>query len=130
MAGGVSSSQSWSSASVRALASDGKKLFVVGTFDSAGSGDGAIAASGVAVLDLGTGSWETYDGGLRFASDPGEARALALVGDRLYVGGSFDHAGTVETASFAALNLVTGSWEGFGAGVRNGEWRGTAGRAE
>ena len=125
VAGGVGSSQSWTLVSVRALASDGTKLYVAGTFDSVGSGDGAITARGFAALDLGTGTWETYDGGLWFASDPGEGRALALAGDRLYVGGSFDRAGAVETASFAALNLATGSWEGMGAGMRNGDFTGT-----
>jgi hypothetical protein len=125
VAGGVSSSQPWASLAVRALASDGRKLFVAGTFETAGAGAGAIAASGLAGLDLGTGVWETYDGGLWFGSDPGEGRALAVVGDRLYVGGSFDRAGSLETASFAALSLANGSWQGFGAGVRNGDFVGT-----
>ena len=125
VAGGVASSRSWAPASVRALGWDGTKLYVAGAFDSVGSGEGAVAASGFAALDLGTGAWETYDGGLWFSSDPGEGHALAVAGDRLYVGGSFDRAGALETASFAALDVVTGSWEGFGAGVRNGDFAGT-----
>ena len=123
--GGLWSSQSWALVAVRALASDGEKLFVAGAFDSAGTGDGAVAANGFAALDLATGRWESLDGGLWFSAGAGEGRALALAGDRLYVGGSFDHAGSVETASFAALNLHTGSWEGFGLGVRNGDFTGT-----
>jgi trimeric autotransporter adhesin len=98
VAGGIGSSRSWASVSVRALACDGTKLYVAGAFDSAGSGSAAIAANGFAALDLGTGIWETYDGGLWFSLDPGEGRALAVAGDRLYVGGSFERAGTVETA--------------------------------
>lgn len=125
VAGGVSSSRSWDQTAVRALAYDGSTLYVAGVFDSAGAGEGAVAANGFAALDLATDTWKTYDGGLWFASEPGEGRALALAGDRLYVGGSFDRAGTVETASFAALDLTSGSWEGLGAGVRNGDFTGT-----
>lgn len=123
--GGVGSSRPWSLVAVRALACDGQKLYVAGAFDSAGAGDAAVLANGFAVLDLVTGGWESPDGGLGFLADPGEGHALALVGDRLYVGGSFDRAGSVQTASFAALDLRTGSWEGFGTGVRNGDYTGT-----
>ncbi|HWT25441.1 MAG TPA: hypothetical protein VN213_18195, partial [Solirubrobacteraceae bacterium] len=125
VAGGVRSSVAWIQASVRALASDGTRLFVAGVFDSVGPEDDPVAANGFAVLDLGTGAWETYDGGLWSAGEPGEGRALALAGDRLYVGGSFDRAGAVDTAGFAALDLPAGRWEGFGAGVRNGDFPGT-----
>jgi hypothetical protein len=94
-------------------------------FDSVGAGDGAVAANGFAALDLRTGAWETADGGLWWMGGPGEGRALALLGDRLLVGGSFDRAGTVQTASLAALDLATGAWTGFGAGMMNGEYGGT-----
>jgi hypothetical protein len=93
-------------------------------FDSVGAGDGAVAANGFAALDLRTGAWETTDGGLWWMGGPGEGRALALLGDRLLVGGSFDRAGTVQTASLAALDLATGAWTGFGAGMMNGEYGG------
>jgi len=126
VAGGVSSTQTWVATSVRALASDGTRLYVAGTFDVAGSGDGAIDAAGLAVLDLATGTWDTYGRGLEFGSDPGEGRALALLGDRLYVGGSFDRAGGAETGSLAAVDLMAGSWETFGGGLRNGDFTGTA----
>ena len=78
-----------------------------------------------AALDLATGVWQTYEGGLWFGADPGEGRALALAGERLYVGGSFDRAGSVTTSSLAALHPATGRWEGFGAGVRQGDFIGT-----
>ncbi len=125
VAGGVGSSRSWALVSVRALACDGARLFVAGTFDTAGTGDGAIAAQGMAALDLATGRWETWDGGLWFGTDPGEGHALALLGDRLYVGGTFDRAGSVDAASLAAFDLVAGSWVGLGAGLRNGDFIGT-----
>ena len=125
VAGGVSHSQSWAPVAVRALASDGSKLYVAGIFDSVGSGAGSVAANGFAALDLASGAWESFDGGLHWAADPGEGRALALVGGRLYVGGSFDRAGSVSTASLAALDLATGNWQGFGAGLRNGDFTGT-----
>ena len=89
VAGGVGSSRSWVAADVRALASDGAKLYVAGVFDTVGAG--AVAAAGFAVLDLATGTWEAApDGGLWSAEEPGEGRALAVAGDRLYVGGSFE----------------------------------------
>jgi trimeric autotransporter adhesin len=125
VAGGVSESQSMSPLAVRALASDGTKLYVAGTFESVGTGDGAIAANGFAALDLRTGAWETHDGGLWFMGGAGEGRALELTGDQLYVGGSFDRAGTVETVAFAALDLTTNAWKGFGAGLHNGDLTGT-----
>ena len=76
-------------------------------------GGDAIPANGFAALDLATGAWQSYEGGLWSGADPGEARALALAGERLYVGGSLDLAGTVTTSSPAALDPATGRWEGF-----------------
>jgi hypothetical protein len=124
VAGGVSSARSWAPATVRALASDGARLYVAGGFDAAGSADGAVVANGIAALDLQTGAWATFEDGLWVMGEPGEGRALALHGDRLYVGGSFDRAGSAETASFAAAELATGRWQAFGAGVRNGDLTG------
>ncbi len=125
VAGGVSSSQAWAPVGVRALASDGTSLYVAGVFESVGEGDGAVAANGFAALDLRTGTWTSTDGGLWWMGGPGEGRALALVGSRLHVGGSFDRAGTVPTASLAALDLAAGTWLGFGAGMTNGDFTGT-----
>lgn len=123
--GGVSTGQSMNAVAVRALAWDGAKLYVAGTFEAVGAGDDAIAANGFAALDPATGAWETFDGGLWFMDGPGEGRALALAGDRLYVGGSFDRAGAMEAVALAALELDTGSWQGFGAGLRSGDYAGT-----
>src|SRR3712207_4917706 len=83
VAGGVSSSQPGSEACVRALASDGTRLYVSGTFDSVGTGDAAIPANGFAALDLRTGTWEAFGGGLWFGAGLGEGYALALAGGRV-----------------------------------------------
>ena len=125
VAGGITTGPSMSPLSVRALAFDGTSLHVDGTFEAAGAEGGAIRANGFAALDLRTGAWRSFAGGLHFLDGPGEGRALALAGGRLYVGGSFDRAGTVETAALAALDLRTGAWHGFGAGLRNGDHTGS-----
>jgi hypothetical protein len=57
--------------------------------------------------------------GVKRASSTGTVRALQLLGDTLYVGGSFDTAGVIELASpqqtgFAAQNLV--GWKVLGDG--------------
>ena len=76
--GGVSDSRPGSFASVRALACDGTRLYVAGSFRRGGRD--AIPANGFAALDLATGTWQTYEGGLWSGADPGEGRALALAG--------------------------------------------------
>ena len=46
-----------SMAVVRALASDGDRLYVAGTFDRVGRGDASVVASGLAAFDLRSGTW-------------------------------------------------------------------------
>ena len=125
VAGGVSAGQSGNPATVRGLAWEGGKLYVAGTFEAVGAGDDAIAASGIAALDVVSGTWETFDGGLWSMGTGGEGRALALAGGRLYVGGSFDRAGSTEAVALAALDLGTGTWRTFGTGLRSGDYAGT-----
>ncbi len=125
VAGGVALRDQPSLAAVRALACDGTRLYVAGSFDTVGAGAKRIRANGFAALTLATGTWETYAGGLWFQSSPGEGRALAIAGDRVYVGGSFDRAGRQVTGSIAALDPATKRWTKFGTGVTSGDFIGS-----
>ncbi|GAA2728862.1 hypothetical protein [Cellulomonas aerilata] len=125
VSGGVANSSVPSLAAVRALASDGERLYVAGVFDSVGTGTAAVPARGFAVLDLASGAWSSPDGGLGFLGGPGEGRAVAVLGGRVHVGGYFDTAGTVPASSFAALDPVTATWTAFGDGIRSGEFVGS-----
>jgi hypothetical protein len=125
VSGGVSNSQVPSMATVNGLASDGGRLYVAGVFDSVGTGTAAVPARGFAVLDLGTGTWSSPDGGLGSLGGAGEGRAVAVLGGRVHVGGYFDAAGTVPASSFAALDPGSGTWTAFGDGIRNGEFVGS-----
>jgi trimeric autotransporter adhesin len=124
VAGGVHVHNGAEFATVRALASDGQRLFVAGTFDTVGTGANEVAANGFAILTLATGTWESPEGGLWFQAYAGTGRALLLSGRTVYVGGEFERAGSVDTYAFAALETTTGSWTGFGSGLRNGDFGG------
>lgn len=122
--GGVSHTSTPSLATVRALAWDGGRLYVAGTFDTVGSGPNALSASGVAAFSPETGTWDALGEGLRFLDAPAEGRALLVVGGRVFVGGYFDRAGPVETGSLASIDTATGRWSGYGAGIRSGDFVG------
>jgi hypothetical protein len=126
VSGGVANSEVPSLATVRGLASDGERLYVVGVFDSVGTGANAVPANGFAVLDLRTGAWTSPEGGLWFLERAGEGRSVAVLGGRVYVGGYFDAAGRVPASSIAAFDPATGAWSAIGEGVRNGEFVGSA----
>jgi hypothetical protein len=120
--GGVSYSQTPPLAVVRALATDGTRLFVAGLFDRVGRGDQAVAANGLAAFDLTTGTWTAFGDGLLSLGSAGEGRALLLDGQRLLVGGYFDSAGGIPTFSLASIDLPTGTWTTYGTGIRDGEY--------
>jgi hypothetical protein len=122
--GGVAHADVPSMAAVRALASDGQRLYVAGAFDRVGRGDTMVLANGLAAYDLAAGAWSAYGAGLTDLGSPGEGRALLLDGTRLYVGGRFDTAGGIATASFASVDTATGEWTVYGAGIRDGEFVG------
>jgi hypothetical protein len=122
LGGGVSYSDQPSMAVVRAVAIQGQRVFVTGTFDKVGKGADAVEAAGIAVFDLATQQWSPLGKGLTHLGSAGEGRALVLVGDRLHVGGYFDAADGVATASLACVDVSTGTWTTFGAGIRDGEF--------
>ena len=125
VSGGVTNSSVPSMAAVRALVSDGDRLYVAGVFDGVGSGANALPANGFAALNVATGRWESYSGGLGFLGGPGEGRALAVSGGLVYVGGYFDTAGGLTASSLASLDPATGTWTTAGAGIRNGDFVGS-----
>ena len=106
----------------RALASDGAKLYVAGVFDTVERAPWPRRASRCSTRHRHLGGRAG-----RGCGGPGSPvrAAAALAGDRLYVGGSFSRAGAVESASIAALDLATGDWVGFGAGMRSEDFVGT-----
>ena len=122
--GGVSSTSNPQLAAVARSRLGRDELFVAGTFESVGSGASALQAAGIAAFSPEAGSWEAYGDGLRFLDGPGEGRALVVSGGRVYVGGYFDRAGTIETGSLASLDAA-GTWTGYGTGIRNDEFVGS-----
>ena len=93
------------SVSAVAASADGTKLYVGGDF----SHIGGQPASRLARIDLATGAVDpTFRAGVR-----GGVRALALAGDRLYVGGVFNYvegaAGGAARPKVAALDAATGA---------------------
>lgn len=59
---GVSHTATPSLTAVRALAGDGTRLYIAGTFDAVGS----VSASGIAAFFPATGTWPAFEEGLRF----------------------------------------------------------------
>lgn len=125
VSGGVTDPDAEHGCTVNALASDGARLFVGGVFTVAGD----LPVRSLAVLDLATGTWSDPGRVLRGATwgqdDAGTVNALVLHDGALHVGGRFDTVGTVTTHSFATLDTRTGTWTGYGSGVRDEEHIGT-----
>jgi hypothetical protein len=124
--GGVTQPEADYGTTVLALASDGTRLYVGGTFSRAGS----TPVRSLAALTLATGTWSDLGGGAyRAASsdvpDPGTVSALVLHGSSLHVGGRFDRISDLATCSFATLDTATGAWRGYGPGVRDEDSKGT-----
>ncbi|GIG28407.1 hypothetical protein [Cellulomonas marina] len=118
VAGGVTNPAADYDEAVRALATNGKKLYVGGTFTKAGT----VSARSLAAYDLTAKTWSAVGAGLyRCAScgvgDPGAVNALLLDGTKLYVGGNFDKAGTRTTMSLASVDTATGTWTAYGKGI-------------
>ncbi len=101
---------------VAALATDGTHLFVGGQFDHAGT----TPAQSVASFDPSTGAFAALGAGIRKCAQcgttqPGLVRVLMWSSGRLYVGGTFDEAGTGLTGSLASWTVA--GWTTYGAGV-------------
>jgi protocatechuate 3,4-dioxygenase beta subunit/uncharacterized protein (DUF2141 family) len=90
---------------VYALAADGNKLFVGGTFTIAGG----VNVNNLAMWD--GSSWSDVGGGVN-----GQLLALKVVGNKLYVGGSFNLAGNVAAKNIA---MWDGAWHALGDGTNS-----------
>ncbi|HET9499207.1 MAG TPA: hypothetical protein VFO98_03000 [Marmoricola sp.] len=98
-------------------------LVVGGEFNNVSTPTGTQQSFGMRVFDTQTNAWLPAAGtgnGLRMSSGlGGTVRALAVVGDTLYVGGTFDKTGAgtngaVAARSLVAYDLATGAWEQAG----------------
>jgi hypothetical protein len=95
--------------SVQSLAVDGSTLYVGGSFRNAtGSGEGSHGRNNLA-------AFSTSDGTLTsFAPEPnGTVSALAIAGETLYAGGSFNKLNEVVHGSLAAFSTSDGTTESF-----------------
>jgi hypothetical protein len=118
-AGGGVLDSSLNTATVSALAVAGTKLYVGGSFVTAGDalhGANQISATGLAVLDLNTQQWSPLGAGLGGGS-PTSVGALALSGTALYVAGSFTTAGGAGAAGVAKWSVTSSSWSPLGTGI-------------
>lgn len=97
-----------------ALAVDGDDLYVGGDFVTAGT----VTANGMARWDGAAGTWSTLGSGLQAQYGSPQVRALAFVGETLYVGGAFIFAGG-NTAN-AIATWQNGAWSPVVSNGRNG----------
>jgi len=96
------------------LAPDGA-LYVGGVFDKVGPGVGANR-----IAKLSGAGWEALGTGVVVGSPETAVVAdIKLVGTQLFVGGTFDAAGTAQSSNIAIWNL-SGGWEAMGRGLEGG----------
>jgi trimeric autotransporter adhesin len=99
---------------VTSLAIHDRYLYVGGLFSVAGG----VPAAGLARYDLGTGEWSAVGSGVSgFSNENGGVWALRHVGDQLFVGGRFTHAGGTPASSIARFDLSGGTWHALGSGL-------------
>jgi hypothetical protein len=104
---------------VLALAVVGNEVYVGGFFTSAGG----VSANYVARFNTQTNTWSSLgtgsSNGVSGSFYP-YVRALAVVGNEVYVGGYFFFAGGVSANCVARFNTLTNTWSSLGTGSQNG----------
>jgi hypothetical protein len=100
---------------VYALAVVGNEVFVGGGFILAGG----VSANSVARFNPQTNTWSSLGTGSSNGVSGGVS-ALAVVGNEVYVGGSFTEAGGVSARNVARFNTQTNTWSSLGTGSSNG----------
>jgi hypothetical protein len=101
---------------VYALAVVGNEVVVGGFFSSAGG----VSANNVARFNTLTNTWSRLGTGSSNGVSGGDVLALAVVGNEVYVGGSFTSAGGVSANRVARFNTATNTWSSLGTGSSNG----------
>jgi len=108
---------------VNALAVVGNDLYVGGNFTQANVGGTVVNANYIARFNTTTNTWSALGTGSGNGVN-GDVRALAVLGNDLYVGGNFTQAnvgGTVVNANYIArFNTTTNTWSTLGTGSSNG----------
>jgi hypothetical protein len=112
---GTGSSNGVSGGGVYALAVVGNEVFVGGLFTSAGG----VSANRVERFNTQTNTWSTLGTGSQNGVN-NTVRALAVVGNEVYVGGTFTSAGGVSANRVARFNTQTNTWSSLGTGSQNG----------
>jgi len=101
---------------VYVVAADGQgNVFVGGGFTSVGG----VSANNVARFNTQTNTWSSLGTGSSNGVN-GWVSALAVVGDEVFVGGSFTSAGGVSANYVARFNAQTNTWSTLGTGSSNG----------
>jgi hypothetical protein len=97
-----------SNGAVHAIAYRDGKVYVGGTFINAG---GNAKADFLAVFDLPTGTWSPFcNSTTSAASFTGNVNALQIIGNTLYVGGSFQNGAGIASADYlVGCSLTTGA---------------------
>jgi hypothetical protein len=100
---------------VYALAVVGNEVYVGGEFTSAGG----VSANRVARFNTQTNTWSSLGTGSSNGVNDW-VFALAVVGNEVFVGGTFTSAGGVSANYVARFNTLTNTWSSLGTGSSNG----------
>jgi hypothetical protein len=82
----------------------------------------------IAELDLGTGTATSWNPKAGFSGGPGTVRALAMIGDTVYVGGNFGSIGGQYRYNAGAVSVTTGaatSWDPWASGFPDNRYDGS-----
>lgn len=102
------------SGTVYAAAIVGGDVFVGGRFDKAGN----VAAANIARWNAASNVWHALGASIGGTTGTPEVHALTLIGNDLFVGGSFSVAGTAtDVGNIARWNIMTSQWSALGSGV-------------